>query len=176
MYLDLALLILRVVIGLLFVGHGAQKLFGLFGGYGFAGTSGFFASLGLRPAKFWTLLAGLSEFGGGALLALGLLNPVGPVAIIAAMLVAITKVHGSKGVWLTDGGVEYNVVIIAAALAIGLLPSGSLSLDASLGIDLPQPASLAVGLAVALIGTLIALISAPKPAMSAQGQDSHQSA
>lgn len=170
MSLDIALLIVRVVIGLLFVGHGAQKLFGLFGGYGLSGTSGSFGSLGLRPAKLWTVLAGLSEFGGGALLALGLLNPVGPVAIIAAMLVAIAKVHWSKGLWLSNGGAEYNIVLIAASLAVGLVGSGSFSLDARLGVALPQPASLIVGLVLAAAGTLLTMVSSPAPVSSGHGE------
>ncbi|TAK36268.1 MAG: DoxX family protein [Chloroflexota bacterium] len=176
MSLDLALLIVRVVVGLLFVGHGAQKLFGWFGGYGLNGTAGFMGSLGLRPAKFWTLLAGLSELGGGALLALGLLNPLGPVAIIAAMLVATAKVHGGKGLWVTEGGMEYNLVLIAASLAVGLAGAGSFSMDAVLGIALPAPISLIVGLVASVLGTGIALLSAPRSVASAQGQELSQTA
>jgi putative oxidoreductase len=73
---DVGLLILRLVVGLLLAGHGAQKLFGMFGGHGLKGTSGWLGSMGLRPAGIWALLAGLSELGGGVLLALGLLTPL----------------------------------------------------------------------------------------------------
>lgn len=79
--MDFALLIVRIVVGLLFFGHGAQKLFGWFGGGGLNATTGWLGSIGLHPARFWALLAGLSEFGGGILLALGLLNPLGPPGI-----------------------------------------------------------------------------------------------
>ena len=89
------LLILRLVLGLTFVGHGGQKLFGWFGGQGLKGTNMMMERLSLRPTWLWGLLAGLSEFGGGALLALGLLNPLGSLGIIAAMLVAITRVMAS---------------------------------------------------------------------------------
>src|SRR5438034_6837554 len=91
---DLGILLLRLVVGLLMFGHGSQKLFGWFGGYGFNGTRAFMAGqLRLRPATFWTAMAGLSEAGGGLLLALGLLNPIGSLGVIAAMLMAIALVH-----------------------------------------------------------------------------------
>ena len=83
------LLILRLVLGLIMAGHGAQKLFGWFGGHGLKATTEWVESMGMKPAWFWGLMAGLTEFGGGVLLALGLLNPLGPLAIIAAMLVAV---------------------------------------------------------------------------------------
>src|SRR5204863_1114410 len=83
MSFDLAMLLLRIVVGVLFIGHGTQKLFGWFGGPGLAGMSGWLASTGMRPAKFWALMAGLSEAGGGLLLALGLLNPLGTLGITA---------------------------------------------------------------------------------------------
>src|SRR5256885_11374399 len=95
---DLGLLIIRVVVGLLVAGHGAQKLFGWFGGYGLRGTAGWMGSMGLQPAIPWTLLAGGSEFGGGLLLALGLLSPLGSLGVIAAMLTAIILVHWPK-IW-----------------------------------------------------------------------------
>src|SRR5437762_829860 len=91
---DLALLVLRLVVGGLLLGHGAQKLFGWFGGYGFAGTKGFMGgALRLRPAGLWTALAGLSEFGGGIAFGLGFLNPLGALGIISAMVMAILLLH-----------------------------------------------------------------------------------
>ena len=122
---DVGVLILRLVVGGVMFGHGAQKLFGWFGGDGLAGTSGFFGSqLRLRPAKFWALLAALSEAGGGLLLALGLLNPLGSLGIIAAMLVASILVHGPR-FWVADGGIEYPLVLIAAALAVAIAGPGA---------------------------------------------------
>lgn len=98
---DLALLILRVVVGLLLAGHGAQKLFGWYGGPGLAGTTGWLRSTGMRPAGFWGFMAGFSEFGGGIFVALGLLNPLGEMGILAAMIMAIAKGHWGKGLWVS---------------------------------------------------------------------------
>jgi putative oxidoreductase len=154
---DLGLLILRLIIGGLMFGHGAQKLFGWFGGYGLAGTSAFFESqLRLRPAKLWTVLAGLSEAGGGLLLALGLLNPLGSLGIVAAMLVAIIMVHWGR-LWATENGIEYQLVLIAAALALALSGPGRLALDAVLNLALPEPAALLIGLLLVLVGIALAL-------------------
>ena len=106
--MDLALFVLRIVVGGLFAAHGAQKLFGSFGGHGIAGTGQFFESLGLRPGERHARLAGLGEFGGGLLLVLGLLTPLGAAAIIGVMVVAVLTVHGPKGWQITEGGYEYN--------------------------------------------------------------------
>lgn len=97
MWGDIGLLILRLVLGLILAGHGAQKLFGWFDGPGLQGTTGWLRSLGLRPAPFWAFMAGLGEFGGGLLLALGLLSTLGSLGLIAAMLMSIILVHWSKG-------------------------------------------------------------------------------
>src|SRR5213080_816781 len=93
---------LRVLIGGLFIGHGTQKLFGWFGGHGLEGTAGFFDSLGLKPGKRNAIAAGVSEAGGGALLATGIAPPLAGAAITATMASAIRHVHGSKGPWTTD--------------------------------------------------------------------------
>src|SRR5438105_13820466 len=97
----IGLLLLRVVLGLILIGHGAQKLFGWFGGHGLAATTQWIESMGMQPAGFWAFMAGLGEFGGGLLLALGLLNPLGPLGLIATMLMAIVAVHWPKGLWAT---------------------------------------------------------------------------
>ena len=110
--------ILRVLIGGLFVGHGTQKLFGWFGGNGLDGTSGFFEQLGLKPGKRNAIAAGAAEAGGGALLATGAALPLAGAALTGTMTTAIRRVHGAKGPWTTDGGWEYNAVLIAATLAI----------------------------------------------------------
>ena len=154
---ELGMLVLRLVVGALMFGHGAQKLFGWFGGYGLAGVGGFFESqFRLRPGKFWAFLAGVSEAGGGLLLALGLLTPLGSIGIIAAMVMAIILAH-SKRLWAQDGGSEYLLVLIAASLTVALAGPGAWSLDAALGIALPQPDTLIVGLGLALVGVLVAL-------------------
>jgi putative oxidoreductase len=154
---DLAILLLRLVVGGLMIGHGAQKLFGWFGGYGLAGTGAFFEShLRLRPARSWALMAALSEAGGGLLLATGLLNPLGSLGIVAAMLVAIVLVHWGH-LWMTENGIEYHLVLIASALAVALAGPGAYSLDAALGIALPTPATLLVGLVLVLVGVAVVL-------------------
>jgi len=128
--LDVGLLLLRLVIGLSFMAHGAQKLFGWFGGYGIKGTGGWFESMGMKPGAFVALLAGLAEFGGGLLLALGLLTPVGGVLIALTMVIAIVKVHGANGYWSTQNGYEYNLAILAVGVALALTGGGQYALDA----------------------------------------------
>jgi putative oxidoreductase len=174
---DLGLLVLRLVVGVLMMGHGAQKLFGWFGGYGLAGVSGYFGSqLRLRPARAWALLAGLSEAVGGLFLALGLLNPLGSLAIIAAMLVAIILVHWPR-VWNSDNGSEYLVVLAAVALAVAIAGPGAYSLDAALGLTLPAPASLLIGLVLVALGIATALATrAPEVEQAPVSQQVQQAA
>lgn len=138
MVLDIGLLVLRVAVGLLLAGHGAQKAFGWFGGYGFQGFSGWLASIGLKPAPFWGLLAVAGELGGGLLLALGLLTPLGGLAIIGAMAMAIGVAHWGKGVWNTNGGYEFPLILLIIGFIFGLVGPGAYSLDVALGIVLPQ--------------------------------------
>src|SRR5438309_10673793 len=103
---DIGLLVLRVVVGLILAGHGSQKLFGWFGGPGLKGTTGWLSSMRLRPAPFWAFMAGLAEFGGGLLLALGLLIPFGAAGVISAMLMAIGLAHWPR-FWARGGGLEF---------------------------------------------------------------------
>ncbi len=152
--LNLGVLILRLALGLTFIGHGSQKLMGWFGGQGLKGTNAMMERLGLHPTWFWSLVAALSEFVGGLLLALGLLNPLGSLGVIAAMLVAITRVHWAKGFWNTKGGFEFPLINVTAALALALIGPGAYSLDALLKISLPEPAALLVGLILVTLGYL----------------------
>lgn len=121
---SMGLLVIRLVFGLVFAAHGAQKLFGWFGGYGLAGTGGFFESLGMKPGKFYAGLAGAGELVAGLLLALGLWTPVAAFLMVVTMLVAIVKVHGPKGL-LAQGGYELNLSIIAAAVGVALAGPGA---------------------------------------------------
>ncbi len=130
---DIALLILRLVLGGIFVAHGAQKLFGSFGGHGLKGTAGFFEQIGLKPGRMMALLAGLAEFGGGLLVLVGFLTPLGAFAIIAVMAMAIVKVHVPNGFFNESGGYEFNLVLIAVAVALILTGSGAYGIDAALG-------------------------------------------
>jgi putative oxidoreductase len=129
--------IVRVVQGSLMAGHGAQKLFGSFGGPGLEGTSGFMEMLGMRPGRPWAYLAGLSEFGGGVLTALGLFNPLGQLGIIGAMSMATRKAHWDKPIWVTEGGAELPVLNIAISTALLVREPDGFSLDRLLGIRLP---------------------------------------
>ncbi|HET7477878.1 MAG TPA: DoxX family protein [Rubrobacteraceae bacterium] len=135
---NLSALLLRLVLGGLLAGHGAQKLFGSFNGPGLEGTSGFMEMLGLKPGKPWAVMAGLSEFGGGVLTVLGLLNPLGPIGVIGAMSMATAKAHWGKPIWVTEGGAELPVTNIAAATALILNGPGKYSLDRALGLKLPS--------------------------------------
>lgn len=129
------ILIVRLVIGLTFAGHGAQKLFGWFGGHGPKGTGGFFASIGIKPGVLMAVLAGLAEIGGGLLFAAGLFTEAGAALIVLTMLIAIVKVHGKNGYWITSNGIEYNFVLIAVAVGIALTGAGDFSLDHALFAD-----------------------------------------
>ncbi|WP_123039478.1 DoxX family protein [Cohnella candidum] len=128
--MEWGLLIIRVIVGLLFAGHAMQKLAGWFGGYGIAGTGGFFESIGLKPGRAMALMAGLAELAGGLLFALGFLTPAGAALIVLTMVMAIVKVHGKNGLWVTQNGYEYNLVLLAIAVAVALTGPGDLSLDA----------------------------------------------
>src|SRR5215213_8993212 len=166
--MELGLLILRIVVGLLFMGHGAQKLFGLFGGHGLQGTAGFFEQgLGLRPGKVHATGAGAAEFFGGLLLALGLLTPLAAAALIGVMTVAVATVHFSKGEWSTEGGYEYNAVLMAVAFAVTAVGPGNWSLDHQFGFDI-QGAGWAIGALVGGMGMMAAGKSAGARASSGQ--------
>ena len=145
--MDLGRLLLRGVVGPLFVGHGTQKLFGWFGGHGIEGTGGFFENLGLRPGKRHATAAGWAEAGGGALLTLGAFTPLASLLISSTMVTAIRKVHGPKGPWVTEGGYEYNLALIAAMAMITETGPGRPSVDAAL-----FPGLKGKGLALAMVG------------------------
>ena len=159
MSVSFGLLVLRLVIGLTVAAHGAQKLFGWWGGPGMAGWTKSVERLRIRPAQPWAWIAALSEFGGGLLLALGLLSPLGSLGLIGAMAVAIATVHLSKGFWVGKGGYEFNLSIIGGATALAFTGPGAYSLDSALGIHLPEPASLIVGTIALIIGVTATLAS-----------------
>jgi putative oxidoreductase len=162
--IDTSLLILRLVLGALFIGHGGQKLFAWFGGSGLTGTTRSMAGLGLQPARGWAMLAGLTELDGGLLTLLGLLNPFGPVAVIASMAMAIVTVHWGKPIWASAGGAELPITNIAIALAVILAGPGRYSLDAALGIALPTWIAFP---ALAVVIAVIALALASRTAAPA---------
>ena len=156
-WLDLALLLLRLSAGLTIAAHGAQKLFGWFGGPGFSGTMKMQERMGLKPLPLWASLVILGEFGGGLLLALGLLTPLGAAGMLGAMFMAIAKAHWKNGFWNSKRGLEFPLQLLAAAVAIGFAGPGSYSLDALFGIALPTPLLFLILALVALIVDIIGL-------------------
>lgn len=124
--MNLGLLIIRLAVGLTFVGHGAQKLFGWFGGTGPVRFGEYLETLGIKTGgKTWAILAGLFEFIGGLLFSAGLLTWVGAILIIIVMIDAIVTVHGKHGFWLTEGGFEYCFIMIAVVLGVALIGPGT---------------------------------------------------
>lgn len=156
--MDVGVLILRIVVGLLFVGHGTQKLLGWFGGKGLAGHTARMDRLGIHPARFWAWVNALGEFLGGLAFTIGLLTPLAAAALIGSMLVAIAKVHWPKGLWNANGGVEWPLVLATVAFVVGLTGPGLYSLDHALGVVLPEPATYLAALVAMLIVAGAALI------------------
>ena len=131
--MDIGLLLLRLTVGLTLAAHGAQKVFGWFGGPGLDGTGQFFEMIGFLPGRRHALMAGLAEMGGGLFLALGLLTPLASALLFSVMFVAAVTVHIKKGFFAQNGGYEYTLVLGVAALSVAFTGPGSLSLDALLG-------------------------------------------
>ena len=166
---DVGLLLLRLTVGGLLAGHGAQKLFGWFGGPGVRGTKGMMESIGLRPGQQWGTLAGVAEFGGGLLTALGLGWPVGPIAAIGPMVMATGTVHWGKPIWVTNGGAELPVTNMAVAAGLALYGPGRFSLDRLFGLRIPGLVAVLI-LAATGIGVMQGLSSRePAPAQPQQG-------
>ncbi len=143
----------RLLLGLGLASHGAQKLFGWFGGPGLEGTGGFFEGLGFRPGRLFAAAAGLGELAGGLLTATGFLGPIGPAIMILVMLVAILSVHLPNGFYASDNGVELPLMIVAGALALAVTGPGLLSVDALVGFQglwAPWIAWVSLGAAVGL--------------------------
>src|SRR5258705_13953986 len=165
--MDAGFLIARLILGLAIGAHGAQKLFGWFGGHGLKGTGAFFESLGFRPGTVFAFAAGLGELGGGLLTAAGLLGPIGPALIVLVMLVAILAVHWPHGFFASSNGIELPFAYLAAALALAHAGPGAYSLDWLWGLRIFSPSTawpisaLAVGLGLV---TIVLRRSAPTPA------------
>jgi putative oxidoreductase len=156
MAMDIGLLVARVVFGLVMAAHGSQKLFGWFGGYGLAGTGGFFEQLGFRPGRTFAALAGATEFTSGLLLALGLFGPIAPAAIVSVMIVAALTVHLPNGLFAQNNGVEVPLLYATAAVALAFTGYGAYSLDAALGLGALWTTSLTLAvLALGAIGGVV---------------------
>ena len=167
--MKLFILVARLLLGGLFFGHGAQKLFGWFGGYGPDGTGGFFESLGVKPGRQHAMAAGASEMGGGALLAAGLATPAAAAAITGVMTTAIRTVHQPNGPWITENGWEYTAVVIAAVLTIVEVGPGPVSLDAALRIERKGTGWALAALAAGVGGSALLLREWERPAPAPEG-------
>lgn len=163
--LSLGLLILRVVIGLTLAAHGAQKLFGWFGGPGFAKMAQGYRTQGYKPAWLWSCFVVLGEFGGGLSLACGFLTPLGAAGIFGAMFMAIFKAHWKNGFWNGKRGLEFPLALLTVALALGITGPGNYSLDALFNITFTTPLLFGILAVVALLVDIVGLLmTRPAPA------------
>jgi putative oxidoreductase len=133
----LSALALRIPIGIIFMAHGAQKLFGWFGGRGFEGTAQWMASVGLEPGFLMALMAGSAEFFGGLALFIGLLVRPAGIVLAFAMLVAIFSVHFANGLFMSKNGYEFGLALLATSVSLAISGAGSVSVDRLLGCS-PQ--------------------------------------
>jgi len=164
------LFLIRLIFGLVFAAHGAQKLFGWFGGYGLGGTGEWMASIGFRPGKPFAAGAGFGEFVGGLLFALGFLSPIGSALMLSVMVVATWTVHRKNGLFATNNGIELPLLFGTAAVGIALTGPGRYSLDAVLGNHvLLSPSVTWIVLGIGLLGGIANLAlrrpSDPKPSV-----------
>ena len=154
--LSLGLLIIRIVIGVVMAAHGAQKLFGWFGGYGLNKTGEFFVHLGFQQGRAFATAASVAEIGSGFLVALGFLGPIGPALMISVMLVAMITVHWEHGLFAANNGVEVPLLYATTALGLALMGYGHYSLDTLLGIaDRWTPAVTGIVLGIGIVGAFV---------------------
>jgi putative oxidoreductase len=166
--LGTGLLLARLILGVLMVAHSGQKLFGWLGGYGLAGTAGFFEQLGFRPGRLFVVTASLSEAVSGILIALGLFGPVGPALLLSVMLVAAVSVHWKNGLFAGTNGIEVPLLYATGAVALAFTGYGPFSLDAALGIDHTwSPALKLAALAVGVAGGAVNLLLRRSAAVAA---------
>ncbi|MGW0902142.1 DoxX family protein [Streptomyces sp. NPDC002853] len=158
---DLGLLLLRVGTGGVLAAHGAQKLFGWFGGHGIEGTGAFMESIGFAPGKANAVIAGLAEAGGGTLLALGLATPAAGSAAAGAMAGA-TAVHAPNGFFSQAGGYEYPAFLGMVAATLAVTGPGAYSLDSSLGHSFNRSWMVPAALAGTALGVLVSVGSRAK--------------
>jgi putative oxidoreductase len=164
--MDAGLLLARIVLGSLMAAHGAQKLFGWFGGYGLNAVSGMFEGLGFRPGRVFAAAASGSEVASGLLVAVGLLGPVGPALMLSVMIVAAVSVHWQNGLFATSNGIEVPLLYATGAVALALTGPGAFSLDSAFGLDhIWTPALALLVLAAGVAGGIanLAIRRAPGP-------------
>jgi len=165
--LNVGLLLLRVVGGLTIAAHGAQKLFGWFGGQGFAKNAQGFHGTGLKPGWLWTSLVILGELGGGLSVALGLLTPLGVAGMFGAMFMAIVRVHWKNGFFNSKRGIEFPLQLLTIAVAIGIMGPGDYSLDHALGIAWPLTGFLILAAAALVVDPIGLALASPSSAQGA---------
>ena len=159
-----ALLAVRLIVGLGLAAHGAQKLFGWFGGYGLKGTGGWLESLGFRPGQTFALLAGLGEFVGGSLVALGLGGPIGPGLMISVLVVAILTVHIKNGFFVTANGFELPLLYISIGVLFAMIGYGAYSLDRAFGLmGLTTVRHARIAIAAGMVAGLLAVSARRAP-------------
>jgi putative oxidoreductase len=172
--MSIGLLLLRIAVGLTLAAHGSQKLFGWFGGSGVDGTARAMEHLGFVPGRRSAVMAGLTEAGGGILLALGAATPVAAAVLLGVMVVAMVSAHLKQGFFVSQGGFEYPLLLGLAALSVAFTGPGPLSVDAALGFDLSGAAWGWAALLVGLAGAFVQLAS--RRPVAAQPQAKTQSA
>jgi putative oxidoreductase len=173
--MELALLALRGVVGLTFAAHGAQKVFGLFGGGGISGTAAAFDQIGLHPTKLQAWVAGMAELAGGLLLAVGLATPVAAAVLIGTMVAAVLTVHLRSGFFNTSNGYEYNLVLAAAAFALAGTGPGDWSLEYALDTELAGTGWALAALGAGVVGGVGAVQSGRFVARRAAGRTKPES-
>ena len=162
---SIGVLVVRIVIGLVMAAHGAQKLFGWFGGYGLRGTGQFFGQLGFQPGTAFAAAASISEVVSGLLVALGFLGPIGPAIMISVMIVAAVTVHWGNGLFASKNGFELPLLYAVAAFGLALTGYGEFSLDALLGFAGRWSESFTwIVLAVGIAGGFVNLALRRRPA------------
>ena len=154
---DILFTLLRIVIGALFIGHGTQKLFGWFAGAGMQHHTENVAAMGFRPANLWAWISALAESLGGLTLVLGFLTPIGAAAIFVAMIVGIFKVHWRSGLWNSNRGYEFNLIVAVNALILGLVGPGAYALDHTLSMVWSPPLVFGVSALIGIIAVIIGL-------------------
>lgn len=169
----IALLILRLVGGLILAAHGAQKLFGWFGGPGMAKWEQGLQAQGFKPARFWAYLNILGEVGGGLSLIFGFLTPLGAAGGFAAMFMAMSKVHWKNGFFNNQRGIEFTLAVMAIATAVGLAGPGTISLDQLFGIHLPNTLLFIILALIAVVVDIVGLaMTRPAPSAGAPSRAS----
>jgi putative oxidoreductase len=164
-----ALLIIRVIAGVALLGHGTQKLFGWFGGPGYAKLEQGFKAKGYRPVQLWTALVILGEVGGGLSLVFGFLTPLGAAGAVGAMVMAIST-HWGKGYFGSKGGFEYPLALLAMSVAVGIAGAGDISLDHLFGTTLPALVFFILALAALIVDAIGILMTRPSPSASQPGK------